>query len=185
MTLDELRQQLDQLDGELLSLIARRQAIAREVAAAKRSTGYPTRDYQREREVILGVRRRAEALGLPGDLAENVLRLLIRSSLTTQERPALPRMARAVVVVRWSSAARARWAAGSCSSCCRRASTCRWPIPPALRRACQSVADWRTLPDLDDFDFIVVATPLGAQRRDPQRTRAAASRPAWCSTWAR
>ena len=86
MTLDELRQQLNQLDGELLALIARRQAISREVAAAKRATGHPTRDYKREREVILGVRRRAESLGVPGDLAEQVMRLLIRSSLTTQEQ---------------------------------------------------------------------------------------------------
>ena len=70
MTLDELRQQLDQLDGEIIALMARRQGIAREVAAAKRATGYPTRDYQREREVVMGVRRRAEALGLSGDLAE-------------------------------------------------------------------------------------------------------------------
>ena len=86
MTLDQLRQQLDQLDGEVVALMARRQAIAREVAAAKRATGYPTRDYQREREVVMGVRRRAEALGLSGDLAEKVLRLLIRSSLTAQEQ---------------------------------------------------------------------------------------------------
>ena len=86
MTLEELRRQLDTLDGELLALIAKRQAMGREVAAAKRATGYPTRDYQREREVILGVRARAEALGLPGELAEDVLRLLIRSSLTTQEQ---------------------------------------------------------------------------------------------------
>ena len=73
MTLDELRLQLNQLDGELLSLIAKRQAISRDVAAAKRATGYPTRDYQREREVILGVRAQAEKLGLSPDLAEQVL----------------------------------------------------------------------------------------------------------------
>jgi chorismate mutase / prephenate dehydrogenase len=86
MTLDELRQQLDQLDGDLLSLVARRQAISREVAAAKRATGRATRDYKREREVILGVRSRAEKLGVSGDLAEDMMRLLIRSSLTTQEQ---------------------------------------------------------------------------------------------------
>src|SRR6185369_8348205 len=77
MTLDELRRQLNQLDGELLALIAKRQAISREVAAAKRATGYPTRDFEREREVILGVRPLAEKLGLPPALAEQVLRLLI------------------------------------------------------------------------------------------------------------
>ena len=86
MTLDQLRAELDQLDGELLALIARRQALGREVAAAKRATGKATRDYGREREVILGVRARAEALGLPAELAEDVMRLLIRSSLTTQEQ---------------------------------------------------------------------------------------------------
>ena len=86
MTLDQLRAELDQLDGELLTLIARRQALGREVAAAKRATGKATRDYGREREVILGVRARAEALGLPAELAEDVMRLLIRSSLTTQEQ---------------------------------------------------------------------------------------------------
>ena len=63
MTLEELRQQLNQLDGELLALIAKRQAISREVAAAKRATGHPTRDYKREREVILGVRARPKASG--------------------------------------------------------------------------------------------------------------------------
>ncbi len=62
------------------------QDIARQVAAVKRATGYPTRDYAREREILLDVRARAEALGLPGDLVESILRLLIRSSLTTQEQ---------------------------------------------------------------------------------------------------
>ena len=65
MNLDELRRELDQLDGELMTLIARRQAIARQVAAAKRSTGYPTRDYEREREVILGVRSVRKNSGCP------------------------------------------------------------------------------------------------------------------------
>ena len=36
--------------------------------------------------MILGVRGRAEKLGVSGDLAEEVMRLLIRSSLTTQEQ---------------------------------------------------------------------------------------------------
>jgi chorismate mutase len=67
MTLDELRQQLDQLDGDLLALIARRQATVA-VAAAKRATGRATRDYKREREVTSACSR-AETLGVSGDLA--------------------------------------------------------------------------------------------------------------------
>ena len=74
------------LDRRLLELINERQAASREIARVKRATGYPTRDYARERDVILGVRRNAAELGVPADIAEGVMRLLIRSSLTTQEQ---------------------------------------------------------------------------------------------------
>jgi chorismate mutase/prephenate dehydrogenase len=162
MTLDELRQQLDQLDGELLSLIARRQEIAREVAAAKRSTGYPTRDYQREREVILGVRRRAEGLGLPGDLAEKVLRLLIRSSLTTQEQVSVAShgagSGRRVLVIGGAG----KMGAWFSQFLLSQGFEVQVADPAGAVPGMPVVTDWRTLPDLNVFHFIVVATPLGA-----------------------
>lgn len=86
MTLDELRLHLNGLDRRLLELIAQRQSTSREIARVKRATGYPTRDYAREREVILGVREQAAQLGVPAATAEAVMRVLIRSSLTTQEQ---------------------------------------------------------------------------------------------------
>jgi chorismate mutase / prephenate dehydrogenase len=161
MTLEQLRQQLDQLDGELMTLIARRQSIAREVAAAKRATGYPTRDYQRERDVILGVRQRAEKLGLPGDLAEKVLRLLIRSSLTTQEQVSVAThgagSGRCALVIGGAGKMGA-WFAQFLSS---QGFAVQVADPAGAASAVPVVADWRTLTDLDAFDFIVVATPLG------------------------
>jgi len=86
MNLDELRKQLDELDQQLLQVIAARQATSREIARVKRDTGIPTRDYGREREVLLGARNYAQNIGVPPQVAETVMRLLIRSSLTTQER---------------------------------------------------------------------------------------------------
>src|ERR1700749_4052008 len=86
MTLDELRQRVTDIDRQMISLVAERKRISGEVARVKRSTGYPTRDYEREREVILGVRAMASELGVSPALAEELLRLLIRSSLTTQEQ---------------------------------------------------------------------------------------------------
>jgi len=86
MTLDELRLHLSGLDRRLLELIAERQRTGREIARVKRATGYPTRDYAREREVILAVRASAAELGVPADAAEEVMRVLIRSSLATQEQ---------------------------------------------------------------------------------------------------
>jgi chorismate mutase/prephenate dehydrogenase len=86
MTLEELRQRLNEIDGQLLDLIAERQEKSREIARVKRSTGQATRDFQREREVILGARERAASIGVDPKLAETLMRLLIRSSLTTQEQ---------------------------------------------------------------------------------------------------
>jgi chorismate mutase/prephenate dehydrogenase len=86
MNLDDLRSALTELDGELLALVARRQALSEQVAAVKRATGRATRDFAREREVILRGRTTAERLGLKPDLAESLLRQLIQSSLATQEQ---------------------------------------------------------------------------------------------------
>jgi chorismate mutase / prephenate dehydrogenase len=162
MTLEELRRQLDTLDGELLALIARRQATSREIAAAKRATGYPTRDYQREREVILGVRAKAEALGLPGELAEDVLRLLIRSSLTTQEQARVAAQGagsgrRALVI--GGAGKMGGWFVQFLGS---QGFAVQVADPHGAAPGIPAVADWRTIEDLDSFDFIVVATPLSA-----------------------
>jgi len=161
MTLEELRQQLDQLDGEMIALMARRQTIAREVAAAKRVTGYPTRDYQREREVVLGVRRRAEQLGLSGDLAEQVLRLLIRSSLTTQEKASVATHGagsgrRALVI--GGAGKMGGWFVQFLNS---QGFDVQVADPAGGPAGFAAVDDWRRLADLDAFDYIVVATPLG------------------------
>jgi chorismate mutase/prephenate dehydrogenase len=86
MNLDELRSALTELDGEILALAARRQELSEQVAAVKRATGLATRDFAREREVILRARKTAERLGLKPDLAESLLRQLIQSSLATQEQ---------------------------------------------------------------------------------------------------
>lgn len=86
MNLQELRERLSELDRQLLALVAERQRLSREVAAAKCAEGLATRDYTREREVLMQARATADSLDLSPALAESVLRLLIRGSLTTQER---------------------------------------------------------------------------------------------------
>ncbi|MGE3532846.1 MAG: prephenate dehydrogenase/arogenate dehydrogenase family protein [Steroidobacteraceae bacterium] len=86
MNLDELRLKLNALDAQLLGIIAERQALGIEIARVKREAGLPTRDFRREREVLLRARENAAKQGISGDLGEAVMRLLIRGSLTTQER---------------------------------------------------------------------------------------------------
>ncbi len=86
MSLKEIRDRLSELDTQLLSLIAERQRLSRHVAEIKSLEGLATRDFNREREVLMRARASAESLGLSPALAESILRLLIRGSLTTQER---------------------------------------------------------------------------------------------------
>ncbi len=86
MSLDELRERLSAVDTELVKLIAERQTIVAEVSAHKIKTGTPTRDYEREREVLNGVQRHSVELGLDPDVTVGIMRLLIRSSLTQQEQ---------------------------------------------------------------------------------------------------
>jgi chorismate mutase/prephenate dehydrogenase len=84
--LSELRAELDRVDAELIGAIARRQALVAEIGRWKHAQGQQLRDYQRERQVISHVRERAQGHGLDPALAEQVMQLLIESSLTTQEQ---------------------------------------------------------------------------------------------------
>ncbi len=86
MSLDELRDKLSSIDTRIVELIAERQQVVADIGRTKRDAGTGTRDYAREKEVLDRGRGRAEELGIDPDLAETVLRQLIRSSLESQER---------------------------------------------------------------------------------------------------
>ena len=159
-SLEELRSRLTAIDRELLALVAERQRLSREVARVKRATGYPTRDYEREREVILGARSAASEQGIPPDLAEKILRLLIRSSLTTQEQASVAARGTGSglrVLVIGGAGRMGRWFVDFMAS---QGFTVEVADPAGAPPATKHVEDWRTS-DLR-HDFIVVAAPLGA-----------------------
>jgi chorismate mutase/prephenate dehydrogenase len=86
MSLDELRAELGEVDRQLLELVAKRQRLAGEIGAVKRQAGRATRDYNQERDVIQRARSAASAIGLAPNVGEELMLLLIRSSLTVQEQ---------------------------------------------------------------------------------------------------
>ena len=69
-----------------MSLIADRQRIVADIGRDKRSSGQATRDYEREKVVLGKARDRAAAEGFDPSIAEEIMTLLIQSSLTNQER---------------------------------------------------------------------------------------------------
>jgi len=162
VTLEDLRQRVTDIDRALITLVAERKAVSEEVARVKRASGTPTRDYQRERDVILGVRSMASERGVSPELAEPILRLLIRSSLTTQEH--------ASVVARGAGSGRralviggagkmGHWFVGFLASQGFSVEVAD-PAPVDAAAGAGRVADWHST-DLK-HDFIVLATPLGA-----------------------
>src|SRR5215467_162660 len=158
-TLEELRQRVSDIDRQLIQLVAERRQVSEEVARVKRATGRSVRDYEREREVILGVRAMAEQRGVSPALAEQLLRLLIRSSLTTQEQ--------ASVAARGAGTGRRALVIGGAgkmggwfvSFLASQGFAVEVADPSAGAEGVNHVTDWRTT-DLK-HDYIVLATPLG------------------------
>jgi chorismate mutase/prephenate dehydrogenase len=160
MTLDELRTALTELDEQLLDLVARRQALSEKVASVKRSTGRATRDFAREREVILRARTTAQRLNISPDLAESLLRLLIQSSLTTQEHARVAARAhgsgkRALVIGGYGKMG--GWFSEFLASQGFRVAIAD---PSGCLPGFEHLVDWER--DALDFDVIVLATPLRA-----------------------
>lgn len=163
MNLDELRTALTELDGQLLELVARRQELSARVAVVKRATGRATRDFGREREVILRGRNAAARLGVSPDLAESLLRQLIQSSLATQEQARVAAHAqgsgkRALVI--GGHGKMGGWFAEFLASQGFRVAIAD---PMGGLPVYDILADWQN--DALDFDLIVLATPLSATAR--------------------
>src|SRR5271167_4816888 len=163
MDLDELRAALTELDGQLLQLVARRQALSEQVAGAKRAIGRATRDFGREREVILRGRNSAEQLGISPDLAESLLRQLIQSSLATQEQARVAAQGQGTgksALVIGGHGKMGGWFAEFLASQGFRVAIAD---PMGGLPGFDEVADWQN--DPLDFDLIVLATPLSATTR--------------------
>ncbi len=159
MSLDELRISLTELDVQLVELVAQRQALSEQVAIAKRSLGRATRDFAREREVIVRGRDTATRLGVSPALVESLLRQLIESSLTTQEQARVAAQAhgsgkRALVL-----GGRGKMGAWFAEFLASQGFSVCIADPAGSLVGFETLHDWKK--DKLDFDLIVLATPLG------------------------
>jgi len=158
-SLDDLRSRINELDRQILELVGKRQETSREIIRAKRATGHATRDYNREREVLLAAREAGRQYGVSPQVAENILRLLIRSSLTTQEQASVAAQGagsgRTALVI-GGAGKMGRWFAEFLTS---QGFAVEIADPTGAPPGFTHLPDWRVSPL--DQDFIVIATPLG------------------------
>jgi chorismate mutase/prephenate dehydrogenase len=80
-----LRDEIDDIDSQLVSLLAKRLTVTTKVGALKSREGVPIFAPEREAALISKRREQAQESGLSGDLIEDVLRRLIRDSYVSQD----------------------------------------------------------------------------------------------------
>ena len=159
MTLEELRKRLTEVDRELIGLVAARQRIVADIGAHKIRNAVPTRDYEREREVLKGAQEQARTLGLEPSLAAEIMAVLIRYSLAHQEQTRVAAQTSGAgkrVLIVGGAGKMGAWFAQFLSS---QGFAVEVADPASSAAGAPHVADWHNT-DLK-HDYIVLATPLG------------------------
>ncbi|MGL1959311.1 MAG: bifunctional chorismate mutase/prephenate dehydrogenase [Colwellia sp.] len=83
--LSALRDEIDDIDSQLVALLSKRLSITAKVGAIKRGEGVPIYAPEREASLINERRQQATEIGLSADLIEDVLRRLMRDSYISQD----------------------------------------------------------------------------------------------------
>ncbi len=83
-TLAELRGKIDEVDRQIIELLAARNDIVTDIAQCKRGDRTPIRDPQRERQLISDRRDWANKKNLSGDFLESLYRLILWGSRDRQ-----------------------------------------------------------------------------------------------------
>lgn len=84
MTLDELRTEIEDIDREIVELIARRTYVAETVAQVKAERDLPTTDEGQEERVMDRAGENAERFDVDSNLVKAVFRLLIELNKVEQ-----------------------------------------------------------------------------------------------------
>lgn len=80
MSLTQLRMQIDELDQQLITLLAQRAQKVCEIGHIKKQLGQPIYAAQRERDILDKRRQQAAQCGVSPDLIEDLLRRIIEES---------------------------------------------------------------------------------------------------------
>lgn len=84
VSLDELREEIEEIDSDLVELIARRTYVADTIAGVKAERGLPTTDESQEQRVMDRAGRNAEQFEVDSNLVKAIFRLLIELNKVEQ-----------------------------------------------------------------------------------------------------
>jgi chorismate mutase/prephenate dehydratase len=84
MSLDDLRQKVDELDNRIVKLIAERMEVTREIGRNKIETGKPIEDRVREQAVLEKIKELASSEKLNADIIEKIYQRIFEGSKKLQ-----------------------------------------------------------------------------------------------------
>ncbi|MEY8213619.1 MAG: chorismate mutase, partial [Colwellia sp.] len=79
-----LRDEIDDIDSQLIALLAKRLVVTTKIGELKSIEGIPIIAPKREAAMFINRREKAEKSGVSGDLIEDILRRLMRDSYASQ-----------------------------------------------------------------------------------------------------
>jgi chorismate mutase len=85
-SLDELRDEIEEIDSDIVENIARRTYVAESIAQVKQESGVEIHDPEREQKVLQRVSDRAESLDVDPETVREVFELLMDMSKDEQRR---------------------------------------------------------------------------------------------------
>ncbi len=83
MKLEEWREEIDQIDGEIVALLERRAKVARKIGVLKATAGLPVADTGREEKVLRGVGAKSSA-ALPRESLNRIYQRILQESRLIQ-----------------------------------------------------------------------------------------------------
>ncbi len=83
--LNALRDQIDAVDKQMLELLAQRLALVEKVGEVKSQHGLPIYAPDREAAMLASRRAEAQAMGIPPQLIEDILRRVMRESYASEK----------------------------------------------------------------------------------------------------
>ncbi|MFB6105743.1 MAG: chorismate mutase [Halobacteriaceae archaeon] len=84
MSLDELREEIAEIDRDIVELVARRTYVAESIASVKAERDLPTTDEAQEQAVMDRAARNADRFDLDDAVIQDVFRLLIELNKVEQ-----------------------------------------------------------------------------------------------------
>ena len=85
MSLEKLREEIDQLDQDLLKILSKRKETIKKISQIKQVTNLPLKDLIREREMFTQREQLAQEYNLNPQFIENLFKLIINQSIKEQK----------------------------------------------------------------------------------------------------